>query len=84
MKRVIVHIDQLVLSGFRHEDRHAFVLGLQQELGRVFGDRDAVQQLIAVGDVSRLQVSGVHIEHGLKPEGIGENVAQGIGKDMRK
>ena len=36
MKRVVVHIDRLVLNGFRHADRHAIAAGLQQELGRVF------------------------------------------------
>ena len=33
MKRVVVHIDRLVLKGFRHEDRHDIAVGLQAELG---------------------------------------------------
>jgi hypothetical protein len=37
-----------------------------------------------MGDVPRLQVSGVHIEHGSKPQGVGENVARGIGKEVKK
>ena len=84
MKRVVVHIDRLVLKGFRHEDRHAIAAGLQQELGRVFADRGAVSFLRAMGDVPQLQVGGVHIEHGSKPEHVGENVAHGIGKEIRK
>ena len=84
MKRVVVHIDRLVLKGFRHEDRHAIAVGLQQELGRVLADPEAVSLLRAMGDVPRLQVSGVPIEHGSKPQRVGENVAQGIGKEMRK
>ena len=84
MKRVVVHIDRLVLKGFRHEDRHAIAVGLEQELGRVFADREAVSLLRAMGDVPRLQVSGVHIEHGSKPQRVGENVAWGIGKEIRK
>ena len=84
MKRVVVHIDRLVLKGFRHEDRHAIAAGLQQELGRVFADREAVQHLSAMGDVSQLQVGGVHIEHGSKPQRVGEHVAQGIGKEIRE
>ncbi len=83
MKRVVVHIDRLVLKGFRHEDRHAIAAGLQQELGRVFADRDTVSLLSAVGDVSRLQVDGVHIEQGSKPQRVGENVARGIGKEIK-
>ena len=84
MKRVVVHIDRLVLKGFHPEDRHAIAAGLQQELGRVFADREAVSLVTAMGDVSRLQVSGVPIEQGSKPQRVGENVAQGIGKEIKK
>ena len=84
MRRVVVHIDRLVLNGFRHEDRHAIAAGLQQELGRVFADREAASLLGAMGDMSRLHVSGVHIEQGSKPQRVGESVAQGIGKEIRK
>ena len=84
MKRVVVHIDRLVLKGFRHEDRHAIAAGLQQELGRVFADQEAVSLLRARGDVSRLQVGGVYIEHGSKPRHVAERVAHGIGKEIKK
>ena len=84
MKRVIVHIDRLVLKGFRHEDRHAIAAGLQQELGRMFAERESVSLLSAMGDVSRLQVGGVQFEHGSRPQRVGESVAQGIGKEIKK
>ena len=84
MTRVVVHIDRLVLKGFRLEDRYALAAGLQQELGRVFADREAVSLLRAVGDVSRLQVSAVPIEQGSRPQRVGGNVAQGIGKEIMK
>ena len=84
MKRVVVHVDRLVLKGFRHEDRHAIAAGLKQELGRVFADREAVSLLRAREDVSRLQVGGVPVEQGSRPQRVGENVAQGIGKEIRK
>ena len=84
MKRVVVHIDRLVLKGFRPEDRHAIAEGLQQELGRVFADRDAVTHLGALGDVSRLQVGGVPVGQGWTPRRLGESVAQCIGKEIKK
>ena len=84
MKRVVVHIDRLVLKGFRPEDRHAIAAGLQQELGRVFADREAVSLLSAMGDVQRLQVGGVPIEQGARPQRVGESVAQGVGKEIKK
>jgi hypothetical protein len=84
MKRVVVHIDRLVLKGFRHEDRHAIAWGLQEELGRVFGDREAVQHLSKVRDALRLQMGSVHIEHGAKPQRVGGNVARGISKEIKR
>lgn len=84
MKHVVVHIDRLVLKGFRREDSHAIALGLQQDLERVFADRDTVSRLSGLGEVPQLQVSGVHIGHGSKPQRVGESVAQGIGKEIKK
>ena len=84
MKHVVVHIDRLVLKGFRPEDRHAIAVGLELELGRVFADRDAVTHLGAMRDVSRLQVGGVLVGQGSTPRRVGESVAQGIGREIRK
>ncbi|MGP1680422.1 MAG: hypothetical protein ACTS6J_25120 [Burkholderiales bacterium] len=83
MKRVIVHIDSLVLKGFRREDRHAIADGLQQELSRVLAEPQTVKHLSVLGDVPRLQVDGVQIAQGSKPQRIGEKVARGIGKGMK-
>jgi hypothetical protein len=84
MRRVIVHIDRLVLTGFRQEDRDAVAAGLQDELGRVFTDRDAASRVGAMSDVPRLQIGGVRIDHGAGARGIGESVAQHIGREIKK
>jgi hypothetical protein len=84
MKRVLVHIDRLVLKGFGQQDRHAIALGLQEELGRVFGDRDCVQHLSTVGDTARLPVGAVHVGHGSVPQRIGVTVAREIHKAIKK
>lgn len=84
MKRVIVHIDSLVLEGFKHEDRHAIAAGLQQELARLFADSQATQQLTTKGDVSRLRVGNININSGSKPQGLGVEAARGIGREMMK
>ena len=84
MKRVVVHIDRLVMKGFRHEDQHAIAAGVRQELERVFADREAVSHLRGMRDVSGVQVRGVHIEHGSKPQRVGEHVARGIGKELQE
>ncbi|ASL26558.1 hypothetical protein [Azotobacter chroococcum] len=84
MKHVVVHIDRLVLKGFRPEDRHAIAAGLQQELARVFADGEVVSLLQARGDMPRLRVSSVPVEPGAKPQRVGQSVAQGIGKEIAK
>lgn len=73
-KRVVIHIDHLILNGFSREERHAIAVGLEQELGRVRG----------MGDVGRLRVDGVQFEPGSKRQRDGENVAQGIGKEIKQ
>jgi hypothetical protein len=83
MKRVVVHIDRLVLNGFRREDRHAIAAALQQELGRVFAEHEAVSALRDKGDVGRLRVDGVQFEPDSKPQQIGESVAQGIDREIK-
>jgi hypothetical protein len=84
MKRVIMHIDSLVLRGFNHEDRHAIATGLQQELTRLFADPHTAQQLTAKGDVSRLRVGSININLGSKPQGVGVEAARGIGREVKK
>ncbi len=83
MNRVIVHIDSLVLKGFRHEDRHAIAAGLQQELTGIFADPKAVQQWTSRGDVSQLRIGSVPIKPDSKPQRIGGQVAQGISRGVK-
>jgi hypothetical protein len=84
MKRVIVHIDSLVLKGFKHEDGHSIAAGLQQELSLLFADPLAAQQLTTKGDVSRLRVGNININSGSKPQSVGVESARGIGREMQK
>ena len=44
----------------------------------------AAQDLTALGDRSRLQVGRLPIEQGAKPQRVGEQVARGIGKEMKR
>ena len=59
MKRVIVHIDSLVLRGFNHEDRHAIAAGLHQELTQLFSEPQTAQSLTDRADVSTLRVGNI-------------------------
>ena len=44
MRRVIVHVDRLVLRGVPAEQRHAIAEGLQRELRRVFTEIGLVER----------------------------------------
>jgi hypothetical protein len=83
MNRVIVHIDTLVLKGFRNEDRHALADGLRQELGRLLAAPDASRHLMDQDGVSRLRIGAVHIGQGAKPAAVGVQAAQGIARGIR-
>jgi len=83
MKRVIVHIDSLVLKGFRHEDRHAVAEGLSAELGRLLASPDAARQLGAQDGVSRLKIGAVRIGQGSQLGAVGVQAAQGIARGIK-
>lgn len=83
MQRVIVHIDSLVLKGFRHEDRHAFALGLQEELGRQFAEPGALHRLPKDGGLSRLNIGAVTVGLAADPGRTGTAVARGIGQGFK-
>ncbi len=85
MKRVIVHIDELLLHGFKTEHRHAIAAGVQKQLGQVFANREMLAQLTARGDMGRIKIGGVLFENGCsKPQLVGERVAHSIGQEMKK
>ncbi len=83
MSRVIVHIDTLVLKGFRHKDRHALAEGLREELGRQFAEATASRQRVSRGDMTRLRIAGVRIEHEAKPAAVGAELARGVARRIK-
>lgn len=82
MKRVVVHIDRLVLKGFRQEDRQVVAEGLQQELARLFAEPGAATRLSGLGDIHRLRVNNLALRDGVQPGEIGEAGARGIGREL--
>lgn len=84
MKRVTLHIDRLVLRGFRRENRDGLVEGIQQELHRLLADPQAAQQLAAGGDAARLRMGEVRIGEGATPQNVGAQVAQAISRGMKR
>jgi 5-carboxymethyl-2-hydroxymuconate isomerase len=84
MKRVFLHIDSLVLKGFRHEDRQGIAEGLQQELTRLFADAQATRQLTASVDIRRLRIGSIQVDQNSNSQQVGSQLAQGIGKGIKR
>lgn len=89
MKRVVIHIDRLVLNGFRPEDRHAIGEGLQQELSHLLTSPIAAQGITHLGDQAQLRAGRIHLAQSAKPQSsygrnIGAQVAQSINKEFTK
>lgn len=84
MRRVTLHVDRLVLHGFRPEDRHGVAIGLQRELTRMLSDPRTARQLLKQGDVSRLRVGNITIRHGTASRQVGTQVARGIDRSMKR
>jgi hypothetical protein len=82
MKRVIVHIDRLVLKGFRPEDRHAIAEGLREELGRQLAEPGVAERLESRGNLARLKVGEVPIGAETKPGRVGQQSARGIAREV--
>jgi hypothetical protein len=49
----------------------------------MFADPQSAQQLTSNGDVSRLRIGNISIGQNSKPQRVGSQVAQGIGKGMK-
>ena len=82
MSRVFVHIDQLVLRGFRTEDRQAIAAGLQAELVQMWSRETPPPR--AGEDLARLRLHDVSVPHGTSPQAIGTGIARGIDAGLRK
>ena len=84
MTRVVLHIDRLMLKGFRREDRDALVTALQAEIGRVLAEPQVLGRLSALQNVARLVVPAIQTDFGATPQQVGTQVAQGLGREIRR
>lgn len=80
MTRVVVHVDRLVLNGFRHGERDAVAAGLREELARVLADPDALRALQRVGSVASLRPGNVRVAHDASPRSVGAEAARSIAR----
>jgi hypothetical protein len=80
MKRVIVHIDRLVLKGLGNGSAEAIAQGLQQQLAATLSGHGAVDALSSAGHIARLQMGPVAMSADASPVVVGHSLAHAIGK----
>ena len=78
MKRVVVHVDRLVLTGVGREARDAVAAGLQAELVRLMRDPRVLDRLAASDGVPRLRIRPVRIPSSTGPKSTGAVTARAI------
>lgn len=78
MKRVIVHVERLVLRGFGHEERHAVAAGLERELGRLLAEPGAADRMARLGHIAHLRPSRISVAADVGSHGMGVAAARAI------
>lgn len=82
MKRVVVHIDRLVLKGFRNADAHAIGEGMRGGLTRLLADPTTDERLASLGHVSSLHAGKVTLTQDAKPQRFGISAGRAIAKGL--
>ena len=84
MKRVVVHIENLVLKGFRYEDRHAIAAALQEELTRMLAAPDAAQRITEFRSMPGLNIGNVNLTANARPHQVGIQTGRAVGRGLLK
>lgn len=78
MKRVIMHIDRLVLNGYAQNEGREFAAQLQAELGQLLAEPGASARLAGLGHARHLRVELQRGAGGVTPDRSGSAVARAI------
>jgi hypothetical protein len=78
-----IHIEELVLRGFPHGDRHRIAGAIEQELTRLFSDRQDLPRMIEhAGHIEAVDGGQCRIDPGAKPGSIGQQIARAVYKGI--
>jgi hypothetical protein len=82
MKRVVVHIDRMVLRGFGNADAHAIGEAMRGELAGLLARPAMGERLAALGHVSSMDAGKVRLAHDAKPQRLGISAGRAIAKGI--
>jgi hypothetical protein len=79
-RKIVVHIDRLVLRGFERAERHVLAAALERELARALAAPDGAERLASHGHLARLQVPDVRLGGVAAQQGA--QLGRSIGKEL--
>jgi hypothetical protein len=82
MRRVVLHIDRLVLKGFEPGDRDRIAADLQGELGRLLADPATAGRLATLGHMPTMRSGPQSSAEGAKPQRSGISAAGAITRGL--
>lgn len=80
MKRVVVHINSLVLDGFHNRHAESIGAGIRGELVRLLGDSVTSARLASLGHVPSMHAGEVKVASDRDPHRLGVESARAIFK----
>ena len=83
MKRLVLHIDRLVLSGLRRADRHEFAASLRTGLGQRLGAVGGASSLLSKISGERIACPTLRVSLTTSPARMGKRVAHAIIRGMK-
>ena len=86
MRRIDLHIEELVLDGFPPGDRHRIGAALERELARLLseaGERGLPATWAGGGEAARLDGGRFEMRPGTRPERMGAQIAQSVFRGMK-
>jgi hypothetical protein len=73
-----LHIEELILHGFLHTDRHRIAQAIQSELVRLLAGKDLPPAFDRNLEFSRLDGGSFVVRTGEKPESTGTRIGQAV------
>lgn len=82
MKRVVLHVDRLVLRGFRTEDRHAIGVGVHGALARLLATPGVADRLARLESAARLKGGRLQVANGTGSHELGTRAGERIVRSL--
>ena len=84
VRSVVVHIDSLVLKGFRYEDRHAIAAAVRDEIMRALAAPDAAERVAQLGSTPQMRIGNVNVGATAQPQQVGAATGRAVGSGLLK